>query len=194
MRCCTNVPMVPPAKIERPSRPIAPPKPIVSIDARTPPGPVRGVEVVVRVVERLEPARRRGPATAGTPGSAASSAVSTRPTPGPTTTSQSGQSRTQSRRSVVSDLAAGDGEAGRPRRRRRDATTTSRERWAKSRSRSGRRLIGAVTSWGAGAVRRWRTRASACATGPRACASARWRRGRRRRAGPRSNPRRACRP
>ena len=42
MRCCTNVPMVPPAKIDRPSRPIAPPKPIVSIEARTPPGPVRG--------------------------------------------------------------------------------------------------------------------------------------------------------
>ena len=41
MRRCTNVPTVPPAKIESPSSPIAPPKPIVSIDASTPPGPDR---------------------------------------------------------------------------------------------------------------------------------------------------------
>src|SRR6478752_2218672 len=48
-------------------------------------------------------------------------------------TSQSGQSRTQSRRSVVTRSA--------PATTRPVTTPTTRERWAKSRSRSGRRII-----------------------------------------------------
>ena len=41
IRCCTNVPTVPPAKIESPSRPIAPPNPIVSDRREHPAGPGR---------------------------------------------------------------------------------------------------------------------------------------------------------